>query len=175
MDGIMNSHKTFQIANHFIQKGIDDGNPVTPMKLQKLLYFAYGWYWALYDKRLFNETIQAWKFGPVVLSVYHMVKNFGNNPIKWTILDLEKMEAPVLNKKEDADVISFLDEMWKVYSKYSALELANLTHSEGTPWYDINSDMKGNIPQYYDINDEKISKYFKDMKNIIESPSAVTS
>ncbi|WP_366513810.1 type II toxin-antitoxin system antitoxin SocA domain-containing protein [Planktotalea sp.] len=51
------------------------------MKLQKLVYIAYGWHLALSGKKLFTEEIEAWKHGPVVPSLYHEFKHLRENPI----------------------------------------------------------------------------------------------
>lgn len=59
------------VANEFLHLAKDEGRSVTPMQLLKLVYFAYGWYWAFADDRLLDERVQAWKYGPVVPSVYH--------------------------------------------------------------------------------------------------------
>ena len=39
---------------------------LTPMQLVKLAYIAYGWYLAIYEKRLFDDRIEAWKYGPII-------------------------------------------------------------------------------------------------------------
>jgi uncharacterized phage-associated protein len=54
------------IANEFIKVAKRNGVLLTPMKLQKLVYFAHGWYLALLGKPLINEPVEAWKFGPVI-------------------------------------------------------------------------------------------------------------
>src|SRR5687768_9300066 len=73
------------IANFFIQKGIEAGNPIDQMKVQKLVYFAHGWYLAITNQPLINEAIEAWRFGPVIPSLYHSLKHSGNQAITHTI------------------------------------------------------------------------------------------
>ena len=51
------------------------------MKLQKLAYFAHGWNLAIRNTPLINESVEAWKFGPVIPSLYHDVKGYGMEPI----------------------------------------------------------------------------------------------
>lgn len=68
---------TIAIANHFIMRRWRDGVHVSPMKLQKLVYFAPGWYLALFNKPLIDERVEAWKFGPVILSMILILVGLG--------------------------------------------------------------------------------------------------
>lgn len=67
-------YKSREIADYIILYFQEHGEPLTNLKLQKLLYYAKGWYLALYDKPLFNDKIEAWVHGPVVPSIYHAFK-----------------------------------------------------------------------------------------------------
>jgi len=114
----------FAIANAFIRKGCEVGNPVTHMKLQKLVYFAQAWNLAIKDAPLFNETIEAWKYGPVVREVYQYYMGFGNGPI----LAYEKNLT--LSKDDQA----LIDEVWRVYGRFSPAQLSTLSHEKNGPW-----------------------------------------
>ena len=47
------------IANYFLSKSERSGNwSITPLKIQKLVYYAQGFYLALFKKPLFSETIE---------------------------------------------------------------------------------------------------------------------
>lgn len=50
---------------------------LTPIKLQKILYYVYVDCLVNQKTKLFNTPIEKWKFGPVVSSVYHNLKNYG--------------------------------------------------------------------------------------------------
>ncbi|MFQ5632018.1 MAG: Panacea domain-containing protein, partial [bacterium] len=52
------------IANYFIDFARKDGVAISPMKLQKLVYFAHGYYLAITGQPLIEEEIQAWRYGP---------------------------------------------------------------------------------------------------------------
>ena len=54
---------------------------VTPLKLQKLLYYCQGYSLALTGKKLFDERIEAWRYGPVVDSVYQEYKKYNDRII----------------------------------------------------------------------------------------------
>ncbi|MDR3186113.1 MAG: DUF4065 domain-containing protein [Christensenellaceae bacterium] len=72
-------YKALEIANWFVNRGIIEvrgyygGEYITPLKLQKLLYFAQDRYGAIKGKRLFEEDILHCVHGPVgaeVCAVY---------------------------------------------------------------------------------------------------------
>ena len=49
---------------------------LTPLKLQKLLYYAKGLYMrASGGVPLFNERMEAWAHGPVVVDIYRELKS----------------------------------------------------------------------------------------------------
>jgi uncharacterized phage-associated protein len=78
----MEDRKAFACANYILDNLQNRGiNDLTNLKLEKLLYFAYGIHISLYNEALFDEKIQAWRLGPVVPSVYREFKDFGSNPI----------------------------------------------------------------------------------------------
>ena len=48
----------------------------TPMHMIKLVYLSHGWMLGLRERSLINEAVEAWRYGPVVPSVYHRFKSF---------------------------------------------------------------------------------------------------
>ena len=117
------------VANYFIGKYSKDGN-LTPMKIIKLTYIAYGWYLALTNKeeRLIDEKPIAWDFGPVFPSLYYRIKQYKKNIIT------ERIPNPIKNEKISADDEKFLDKIWDLYGRFDGIYLCALTHTEGTPW-----------------------------------------
>ena len=70
-------YKALDIAKWFIFRYAEieePGEPLTLMKLLKLLYYAEGCSLALNNKSLFEEDILAWEHGPVVSEVYDAYK-----------------------------------------------------------------------------------------------------
>lgn len=97
---------------------------LTPLKLQKLLYFAQGWSFVWDDKPLFNEDFVAWQYGPVNIEVYTYFHKYGRDeiPLKEGISSVA-----------DSDSEKTLEVVWNKYAYYSAFELVELTHSQ-EPW-----------------------------------------
>lgn len=152
------------IANYFIQKSIDEKDPISPMKLQKLIYFAHGWHLALKDEPLITDAIQAWQFGPVIKDLYHKTKHWGNSSITSLlppseIIDFSKGTPGV--ESLDKETISFLDSVWSTYSQYSAIKLSNATHVDGSPWDQV-IKKNGGVDLELVIENRIIQKYFKE-------------
>ncbi|MFD1674943.1 Panacea domain-containing protein [Alicyclobacillus fodiniaquatilis] len=120
------------VANNILSRSFEQKKPVTQMKLQKLLYFIYREFYKKTDKRLFNERFEAWKYGPVLPSIYHEFKQFGADPITAYSKD-SKGDSFLL--VESPQIKQVIDEVWTQYRSYSGIELSQITHRIGTPWY----------------------------------------
>ena len=156
-------HTPLAIANYFIELAKNDDNLVSPMKLQKLVYFAHGWCLALANKPLINEKVEAWQYGPVVGSLYREFKKYGNEGITSPAVEFKHLEgfkfANVIPTVEDEDTKKLLNKIWEIYGGYTGWQLSNATHLEGTPWSEIWG--KDGVPSNTDIPDEKIKDFFK--------------
>ncbi len=128
-----------QVANYLLDLAERDGVSVSPMKLQKLVYFAFGWGLVLKDIALFTEPIQAWEHGPVIPSLYHEFKVFGWQPIKGRSFHLRPDGSTVVRSipLKDRAARKAVSWAWEAYGQFSAAELRRLTHAEGTPWSEI--------------------------------------
>ena len=69
------------VANNFIRKAESENIPITPLKLQKLVYFIYKEYLQDTGTELFSERFETWKYGPVLPNLYSEFRVFGNKPI----------------------------------------------------------------------------------------------
>jgi len=116
------------VANLFLKWANRDGDLITNLKMQKLVYYAQAWHLVYFKEILFKNTILAWDFGPVVPDVYHEFKCFSSSPIKYK----ESGEEENGFGKEQ---IKFLNACYGTFIKYSAFELVNMTHNED-PWKD---------------------------------------
>ncbi len=115
------------VADFFIAFANSHGDPITNLKLQKLVYYAQAWYLANYHKPLFMDAeFQAWVHGPVILELYRQYKN-GVKPIEKDI-KLDAVKETFL-----AEDFKFLEEVAEVYMPESAYALELMTHIED-PW-----------------------------------------
>ena len=123
----------------------NEGDGISNLKLQKLAYYAQGFYSAIFGKPLFNNVISAWSHGPVVSDLYHKYKVFGSDripvPSDFNVASLENEE------------FKLLEEVFEVFGQYSAWKLRNMTHEE-SPW--LNHESAASV-----IPLPEITEYFK--------------
>lgn len=125
----MTVHPSIEIANYFIKKSLDTGVEVTPMKLLKLTYLAHGWHLGIFGTELIDEAVCAWKYGPVIESVYHRFKEYGSS----RILELHSEDGAYPFPCDKDDYV-FLDEVWDAYKNFNGIELSAITHETNSPW-----------------------------------------
>ena len=96
---------------------------MSPMKLQKVLYYCQAWSLVWDGKRLFDDPIEAWVKGPVVRDVW--VQNRGA-----TSIHTVNGDATAVVDRESIDTIR---SVMKFYGQKTGQALSDLTHSE-EPW-----------------------------------------
>jgi uncharacterized phage-associated protein len=163
------------VANYFLDLAEKEGKKLTPMQLQKLVYFAHGWYLALTEKPLVDEHPEAWPYGPVFPSLYHAFKEYGGGPIQGRALEYSLDVNPATGRRTifrattpslDDDPVpesreyskSVVKRVWDVYGSWTGLQLSQLSHLSDGPWEATrraNPDRKGS-----DIADDQIREYF---------------
>ena len=156
------NHNALKIANFFIDKAKQEKiKDLTCLKLNNLSYIAYGFCLA-YDIELFDDKIEAWDNGAVVPVIYHEFKHHIASHIKDygyitnfqdDIIDKKYIPVFIFNK-ENKQLQSILDLVWRTYKNNSGLYLKSLTNQNGTPWN--KSIITGNKIIYKDL----IKKYY---------------
>lgn len=132
------------VANYFLSKDYE----ITPLSLQKLLYYSQGFYYALRGNYLFTEDCEAWVHGPVYTQIYPKFKSFGYDPIK---------SKCCYNLSEEK--ISLLDGVIRAFGCYNGKVLEKFTHSE-TPWNIARVGRKDYESSNVIISKDSIAKYF---------------
>ncbi len=137
-------HHTISVANSVLGVASDHGEQLTPMKLQKLVYYSHGWHLGLDQGPLCDEEVEAWQWGPVFPSLYHAVKHWGNLPIAEPVRlprvfpITGKIDAlfttPRLSESEHRFEMALIRRVWDVYGHLTAIGLSRMTHEEGSPW-----------------------------------------
>ena len=130
------------IANFILFYGKQDGFPIDNLKLQKLTYIFFGWMSAFIPKYpLYLDPIYAWKFGPVIKSLYNQYKHYYKDPIKYDdyawidtqfrhLFDNDKAEINIMNE----EIYEILKLLWDKYKSASSGYLVDITHEKGGPW-----------------------------------------
>lgn len=120
------NYPVIEIANKIVANtDSNQGETISNLKLQKLLYYMQGFFIAVFDKKLFADPIEAWQYGPVVRSAYLHFKDFGSNSISLP------SETEVINMSSEEELL--FKEVMEEYGQFSAVKLMNMTHDE-LPW-----------------------------------------
>jgi len=122
------------VVYHFLLNGI----PITPLKLQKLLYYCQSWHLVYFEGNpLFDEQPKAWSNGPVYTSVYHSYKD---DFLRHQLIEASK-EVDIEKEYHSLgasfplsdDQKELIREVLNKYGSYTSAQLVFLTHSE-KPW-----------------------------------------
>ena len=129
---------------------------VTPLMLQKLLYFIQGIYSALYGRPIFEEDCRAWVHGPVYPEVYELFRDFKYNPIDDARFALFEGTADALTEEEK----NVIDLVVNTFGMYGGKVLERITHNED-PWKEARKGYGDSIPSSELLPKERIMKYYE--------------
>ena len=148
------------IARYFVINLKD----ITNLSLQKLLYYAQGFYYALFHEALFTDTCQAWTYGPVFPEIYRTYKINGTNPIELPKEEYEKDLSELTTRERD-----FLDAIISAFGSYSGSVLINITHKE-QPWLNARGSL---LPSDRCTNIIKLDDIYSYFQTIVSNYSIV--
>lgn len=151
LNELYSERKIEVVTRYFLKKA----NDITPLALQKMLYYAQAFFYALFGEDLFPDKCQAWAHGPVYPDVYHKYKIYGYNPIEHSFLDSEN-ELIELTTKE----IDLLDAIISAFGCYSGPVLEKMTHNE-KPWREARGNLLPGDKSVTEIKKEVINEYFE--------------
>lgn len=169
---IYNDEKIAVVTRYLLSKSAD----ITPLALQKLLYYAQSFFYAIFGKVLFADDCQAWSRGPVFPEIYYKYRGFGYDPIQLPEIEFDPKLSDLLECE-----INLLDAILASFGKYSGSVLSKITHNE-QPWLEtrgslhptdryitvISRDIINNyfvkiVEKYNIVNPCDISRYSEDM------------
>lgn len=139
-----------EVARYVIRFFQEAGDPVTNLKLQKLLYYIQGWHLVLKGERAFADRLEAWVHGPVQPGVYGNYKQYRWNPITGEV-------PPV---QLDAALKDTADSVIESYGGESAYQLELRTHQEA-PWLDARGDLPPDQESNAVISTNAMASFFK--------------
>ena len=131
------SYFAVSVANSIIKlakaRNITD---LTPMKLQRLMYFAQFWYVKKFNKFLINDWFSRWEFGPVIPSIYHQLKYCGSNPVNnyiW-LLSANNEAVVYMIANDDDRAWQLLDKVLNKFGNLDGFELSAITQRDSSAW-----------------------------------------
>ena len=145
-------HDARSVANEFIRRAQDSNQPITPLQVQKLVYYAHAWMLGIHGRPMIEDEIEVWRYGPVVPAVYYCLSRYRGDPIE-EIIPLHRLDKKEYSKEEQ----TLLEAVFDKYGGLSGMELSARTHARGTPWHKAKS--KGRL--YISNND--IRKYYSNL------------
>lgn len=151
------------VANFIIEVAKKEENPVTNLKLQKVLFFLQGYCLNKYNRVLFDGKFTKWQYGPVEEKIYRIFKFQGSTPIDF-LSTQGKIENGIIKLyHEKIDLSQECTEELKnaviKINQKAPWELFELTHKHSS-WYSYKDDISRGIASDYTNNE--IEKCFKD-------------
>ncbi len=156
VDSLLLGHeKADTKINTVIQYRLNQCEDITPLALQKALYYIQGFYYAFYQTFLFSEDCQAWVHGPVYREIYSRYRDYRFDPIK----KAAAFDTNVFTAGEKAIYDSVIHNL----CCYSGKVLEVFTHNE-SPWLITRGDLPVNAPSERIIDKQLIDEYFSAIK-----------
>lgn len=147
---INNEEKIHSVVQYIIYKSVE----ITPLALQKLLYYSQSFYYAFADELLFGDDCEAWVHGPVYKNVYYIYKDHGYNPIEEDVNTFIHFE----NLTEEEKTV--IDSVILNFGCYSGRILEYMTHTE-SPWRETRKGLEDYESSDRIINKDLIKTYYK--------------
>lgn len=146
------------VANTILYKAFQEGKDITPLQLQKILYFISSHYAKISNKRVINEDFETWTYGPVLPSVYQEFKVYGANPIKSYAQD-SKGKSTIVNLQDNKTFESVLNAVYGVTVGKPGVFLSQITHKDGSAW-SLADKTKSPTLNWQDIKND--TSYYED-------------
>lgn len=145
------------VGNSILFRAFSENIDITPMKLQKLIYFTYRDYLKQTGKPLFREPFETWKYGPVLPSIYYEFKKYGSNTIREYGKENDGITILAVNEEQSPVFRSVLDHIWDNLKTMDGIYLSSLTHTSESAWskavnknsyYLSNEDIKSEVVNF---------------------------
>lgn len=151
------------IADFVLLYCFENGISISPLKLQKLLYYIQAWHLVYFDKQLlFEEKPQAWVNGPVYPTIYNRFKGI----LRYSELNKENtgLSSTTLEDKQqildlDKEQYEFLNSIFHHYGMMEHDRLVFLTHAE-LPWSEKRDGLMPFEPSDNEISFETMFNYY---------------
>lgn len=128
------TYGTTAVANSILRRSFDADDFISPMKLQRVLYFSAAYYARQTQRPLLSESFQVWQYGPVNTTIYDKFKPFGSDVIDVYAKDA-KGKGYVADEDADPVLRNVLDSVWRGVSHLDAVSLSRLTHVPDSAWH----------------------------------------
>lgn len=121
------AYTSVDIAKYIVARANRDRKSINMTKVQKLLYITYGIFLAVNDSRLFEEHPKAWPYGPVF-------PTSRNKLLKTDFYGISFSDPEFDTIRSDEDINSLLNLVFRSYGDWTAFQLTEWSHRDGSPW-----------------------------------------
>ncbi len=153
------------MADYIVATG---AGALTPLHVLKLTYMSHGYTWGIVGHKLISDKVEAWKYGPVIPTVYEALYKYGSRmvdtlhycgtPVSSTDVKGRVKELGSRFSTKEKEVI---DCVVDVYKNWTSGQLITLMHKEGTPWSQHYVEGKVNVV----IPDSTTRAYYEELVN----------
>lgn len=120
------------IASYVIDKCVRDGEPVSNLQLQKILFFVQERFCEVAGEPLFDDDFEAWMYGPVVPAIYKTYSIWGGSKIDWKFdIDFTLPEF----------ITNVIDPVIEEKRSIAPWRLVDQTHTEDSAWYKVHNSL----------------------------------
>lgn len=136
----------FDLAVRILEKS----GPMTPMKLERLCYYAQAWSLAWDDAPLFGNRIEAWISGPVCPDLF--AAHAGLHTVDASAFPSGNPEVFSQKQCETIDLVL------EAYGSWTSGELSAKAKTE-SPWVDARTELSPNERGSREITWESMAEY----------------
>ncbi len=134
------------VAQFILEKKGD----MSPMKLQKLVYYCQAWSLVFDDRPMYHEPVQAWVHGPVIPELYQ--KHRGT-------FEISAKDVNGNIHTLDGEARKTVDGILEVYGDQTPFTLRLLTHQE-PPWLEARKGLDPEDRSSREISLESMNQYY---------------
>jgi uncharacterized phage-associated protein len=156
------AYDAHEVANAILDIGDELHLGLTNMAVQKIAYFAHGWYLAENGQPLVKQEFEAWRNGPVLRGVWEALRASGSAPVAFRSRKLDPMTGELYEVKPnltEAD-LAFVRRIVRMYGSRGAFELSEITHRPGSPWDAVWNAPAGQVTPGMIIRHDAVRAYF---------------
>lgn len=143
----------FDVADAILERS--DRNRISTIKLQKLVFYTFGWYGMVTGRLLFEDPIYAMPKGPVVGTL--LSAHQGQRSLT---LDELHESASFTSAQDDALLDSVVDAVMATYGKFGPWDLVEMTHQE-SPWEDAWAYAEKTGSSRVDLDPSTVLEFFE--------------
>lgn len=146
------------VCNTILKRAFAENIPITPMKLQKLLYFVSCEYIKSTGISMLSEDFCVWQYGPVLPSVYYEFQSFHGNQITKYAQDAEG-NSFAYNEESSPPLKQAMNCIWETFKNMDGIHLSKITHEDGSGWSEAFSRQETKISKDDMKADDSYTKY----------------